>query len=634
METKLSNYAKYKSFLPIFILFSLSIVGILTTYVFQKIEDELDNEILVVEHQNLLLNVIKQYHKPAIEGNPEAQVQLKMHERSYKDSFEALITGGEPSVTEKFIIHGTSIPKAKQQLSSITGAWKDYQTLNQQAKNNFKKGSEGYASDLEYIDDKFYDLDDYNKQLLEVFIKHKKIYHNLKLGSIGTLIGLMTIVLIFSFIHYKTSINKPLEKLTQITQNIEHGNLSDKLKFKENSPIGQISASINRIIDNQTDLTEKFHLLGNGEFSFDIITHGRDDNFNSSLEEMRKKLFEFYELDRKKASQGNWVNKGLALFSEILRNNTDDLTKLSDILICELVKYLKANQGCIYLLEKDGKKDALFLKSTYAWERKKYVEGKIEIGEGLVGQAFLESDTIYLTDVPDNYINITSGLGTANPSAILIVPMIYNDEIYGVIEIASFKEYEEFELGLVKKVAESIASAISTVRNNEHTRHLLTESQKLTEQMKSQEEALRQNAEELQSTQENINKQLEIIDFEKQKNTAVLETSADGIVSFDHNGYVEFFNAAAEDIFLTSREKVIGQKIDEIIPFVMEKSGDGYTAKFKQGEELIDIGVRTEVQLKDSTGDDIDALMTLSQNNIQGKYYFAVFIQSISVELF
>lgn len=239
-----------------------------------------------------------------------------------------------------------------------------------------------------------------------------------------------------------------------------------------------------------------------------------------------------------------------------------------------------------------------------------------------------------MTDVPDNYINITSGLGTANPSAILIVPMIYNDEIYGVIEIASFKEYEEFELGLVKKVAESIASAISTVRNNEHTRHLLTESQKLTEQMKSQEEALRQNAEELQSTQENINKQLEIIDFEKQKNTAVLETSADGIVSFDHNGYVEFFNAAAEDIFLTSREKVIGQKIDEIIPFVMEKSGDGYTAKFKQGEELIDIGVRTEVQLKDSTGDDIDALMTLSQNNIQGKYYFAVFIQSISVELF
>ena len=138
METKLSNYAKYKSFLPIFILFTLSIVGILTTYVFQKIEDELDNEILVVEHQNLLLNVIKQYHKPAIEGNPEAQVQLKTHERSYKDSFEALITGGEPSVTEKFIIHGTSIPKAKQQLSSITGAWRDYQTLNQQAKNNFK----------------------------------------------------------------------------------------------------------------------------------------------------------------------------------------------------------------------------------------------------------------------------------------------------------------------------------------------------------------------------------------------------------------------------------------------------------------------------------------------------------------
>ena len=136
-----------------------------------------------------------------------------------------------------------------------------YTPLSEIEPGYLKKGSEGYTSDLEYIDDKFYDLDDYNKQLLEVFIKHKKIYHNLKLGSIGTLIGLMTIVLIFSFIHFKSNINKPLEKLTRITQNIEHGNLSDKLKFKENSPIGQISASINRIIDNQTDLTEKFHLL-------------------------------------------------------------------------------------------------------------------------------------------------------------------------------------------------------------------------------------------------------------------------------------------------------------------------------------------------------------------------------------
>jgi len=189
-------------------------------------------------------------------------------------------------------------------------------------------------------------------------------------------------------------------------------------------------------------------------------------------------------------------------------------------------------------------------------------------------------------------------------------------------------------LQLVDKIAESIASAISTVRNNENTRILLQDSQMLTEQMRSQEEELRQNAEELQATQENINRQLEIIDFEKQKNTAVLETSADAIVTFDQNGFVEFFNEAAEDIFVTKREQVIGKKIDAIIPFEIKKDGGEYSVKFRKGDELKNIGVRSEVDIYDSVGDEVNVLMTLSVNNIQNKHFFAVFIQSIAVELF
>ena len=635
METKLSKLQKYRSFLPILLLFSICIIGIVTTYIFQNIEDDLDNEILVVEHQNLLLNVIKQYHPKAIRGEESADSQLKMFHRQYIGSVEAMKNGGEPlGMKEEFLVAGTTIPKARQQLNSITGAWRDYLVVNRQARQNFRKGSEGFQSDLEYIDDKFYDLNVYNEQLLEVFIKHKNIYHNLKVGSIFGSVLMMLLILIFAFNTHRRTINKPLESLLELTRNIEEGNLSGKLKFNEKTQLGQLSASVNRIIENQFELTQKFKKLGNGEFSFDVPSYGRNDEFNRALEKMRKKLFDFYELDRKKSSQGNWVNSGLALFSEILRNNTENLTELSDILISELVKYLKANQGCIYFLEENKGVEELILKSTYAWDRKKFVEGKIQIGEGLVGQAFLEADTIYVTDVPDSYVSISSGLGEANPSAILIVPMIYNEQVFGVLEIASFKTYQDFELGLVEKVAESIASAISTVRNNEHTRMLLSESQKLTQQMKFQEDALRENAEELQATQENINRQLELIDFEKQKNTAVLETSADGIVSFDQNGFVEFFNESAEEIFLQKREKVIGQKIESIIPFIVQKSGEGYTAKFQKEDDLIDIGVRTEVTLKDANGDPIDALLTLSQNNIQGKFYFAVFIQSISVELF
>jgi PAS domain S-box-containing protein len=633
-----STFSKHKYFLPTVLIFALSVFSVFTTYIFQNIEDELDDEILMVEHQRLLLNVIKQYHPAAVRGDDEALKKLEETSRSFRNSVEALRIGGRPDgMEEKIIVHGTDIPEAKQQISAIIGLWEEYRTENRQARQNFKHGeTKGAEENLIEIRNKFFNLKTYNDGLLQSFIEHKSIVHIYKVSSIGGMLLITFVVLIIAYFRFIRKVNKPLEELLEVADALEQGDLSKKVKFVENTPIGSIAKSINRIVANQNDLTDKFNQLGEGTFSFDITNHGKDDKLNAALESMRKKLYDFYELDRKKASQGNWVNKGVALFSEILRNNTDDISKLTDILISDMVKYLKANQGCIYLLEESSKtKDKkLILKSTYAWERKKFQEKELEVGEGLIGQAFLEQGTIYLTDVPDSYVNITSGLGEANPRSILIVPMLYNDEIYGVLEIASFNEYEEFELQLVEKIAQSIASAISTVRNNEHTRILLQESQMLTEQMRSQEEELRQNAEELQATQENINRQLEMIDFEKQKNTAVLETSADAILTFDENGFVEFFNESAEEIFLTKREKVLGKKIANIIPFEIKKDGDKYSVKFKEGDRLIDIGIRSEVNIYDSEGEEVNVLMTLSVNNIQNKYFFAVFIQSIAVELF
>jgi len=142
--------------------------------------------------------------------------------------------------------------------------------------------------------------------------------------------------------------------------------------------------------------------------------------------------------------------------------------------------------------------------SCYAWDKKKFVNQKIHRGEGLAGQAWQEMDAIYITDVPQNYIKITSGLGDSNPTSILIMPLQVNDQIFGVLEIASFSKMADFEIDFVKKVAESIASTVSTVKVNERTQKLLTESQQMTEEMRAQEEEMRQNMEELQATQEEM----------------------------------------------------------------------------------------------------------------------------------
>ena len=122
----------------------------------------------------------------------------------------------------------------------------------------------------------------------------------------------------------------------------------------------------------------------------------------------------------------------------------------------------------------------------------------------MVGQAWEENDTLLITEVPANFVRITSGLGDANPNCFLIVPLTVNDVTYGVVEIASFKKFETHQIEFVKKLAESIAATLSTTKINERTKYLLEQSQMQTEQMRAQEEEMRQNMEEMQATAEEL----------------------------------------------------------------------------------------------------------------------------------
>jgi GAF domain-containing protein len=183
------------------------------------------------------------------------------------------------------------------------------------------------------------------------------------------------------------------------------------------------------------------------------------------------------------------------------------------MMIKHLTDYVNANQGGVFILNENDKTNPhLELISCYAYERKKYQNKIVEIGEGLVGQAYLEKETIYITDIPKDYIQITSGLGGAAPVCILIVPIKNNNSVEGVLEIASFNVFQEHEVAFIEKLAENIASALSNLKTNEKTKTLLHESQVQGEQLRSQEEEMRQNMEELSATQEQmISKEKEYI---------------------------------------------------------------------------------------------------------------------------
>ena len=209
------------------------------------------------------------------------------------------------------------------------------------------------------------------------------------------------------------------------------------------------------------------------------------------------------ERRRIEEEQRNWVTKGLAEFGEILRKSSDNLEELSYEIIRYMVNYMKINQGGVFLLNQEKNRDPYFeMTACVAFDRRKYADKIIHWGEGLIGRCGLEKETIFLTDVPQDYITITSGLGDANPGTILLVPLKTNDGLYGVIELASFQVLQSFEIEFVEKSAESIASTIAMVKTNIQTNKLLRETQIQAEKMAQQEEELRQNLEEMRATQE------------------------------------------------------------------------------------------------------------------------------------
>lgn len=199
-----------------------------------------------------------------------------------------------------------------------------------------------------------------------------------------------------------------------------------------------------------------------------------------------------------------WAAEGIAQISEIVRHTSSD-ENLFDQLITSTVKYLKANQGGLFVVDRSDKV-TIQLAACYAYERKKYIEKTIIPGEGLVGQAYLEAKYLHFTEIPPNYVNITSGLGKATPTSLIIVPLIVNEEVEGLLELASFSNFEEHEIEFLERLGEVMAAYIQSQRVMQQTQHLLEQAQEQGEEMRAQEEEMRQNMEELQATQEEMHR--------------------------------------------------------------------------------------------------------------------------------
>lgn len=342
--------------------------------------------------------------------------------------------------------------------------------------------------------------------LMNIADDKKKFYSFILRMVFGVTVLFFAIIAVLATYLCLKNISKPIDMLKNQANSMSLGRFDVDFVIKQNDEIGDMVKAMNNIIVGLKKKTLFATRIGEGNYdeSFELLSD--EDEMGKALLTMKDNL----KLNAEEDKIRNWTTHGQAQFGEILRENNASNSNLLDMVLMFIVKYLKANQAALFLLNEDAalKREVLELAACYAYDRKKYLDIKVEIGEGLLGQTVLEREMTYLTDIPEGFVRITSGLGDSGPNAVVIAPIMYNNVVLGVIEIASFTKFASHHLHFVEKVAESLGSTISNIRTNERTKKLLEDSQSFTEQMRSQEEEIRQNMEELLATQEEANRKL------------------------------------------------------------------------------------------------------------------------------
>ena len=402
------------------------------------------------------------------------------------------------------------------------------------------------------------------------------------LKSIILWISFITIAVAL-YIGYRTldklinAVNKPSNYLAHLAE----GEFVAPLKAPENE-LKPIVIAANKVRENLLTASEFATAIGNGEFDHEFTPAGDNDNLGNSLLLMRGQLKAVSQEDRNR----NWISTGLAKFSQLLRQEHNSIGQMADELLSQLVRYMKINQAGLFILNEPEHDEPPYLEliGAFAYDRKKYLEKQVVLeeggAEGLVGQVYQQKKIMHLQNVPPQYIKITSGLGGAVPRALLLVPLVSNEQCMGVLELAAFKPFEEHEVEFAEQISQAIATSFAAIRGTTKMRQLLEETQQQSQQMQAQEEEMRQNMEELSATQEEMQRrqqELERLKLELEDQVATRTAEVTNLLERHHlaniNASHGFWDlivpengqlSPETDIYFSARFKqMLGYKEDE-----------------------------------------------------------------------
>ncbi|MCS6795943.1 MAG: PAS domain S-box protein [Raineya sp.] len=512
---------------------------VLTSYFFNAIEQG-QYLVDIAGRNRTLSQLIVLDAQKVVEGNENMKVILREHIAEHARILRALRDGGTITVDNREI---TIDEKADKEMlptiKRVEKLWQSYQdtasivvaeptkiSVRQEAKQEIKLDIEleklaemGFEEKqitnpvvlkaIDYLKRKSSEMLLLNEQLVREFL----IVLDKKRQNADLIILILTLInagaIVGAFFVVKDVVLKPLTIIAEAAEEIAEGYSSKPIEYEFNNEVGSVVRAINKIVGSLENATDFIQNIGRGNLNaqykgIDNYAELEKESLAGALLDMRERMINVAQSEKNR----EWSNTGLTKFVEILRKDNDNLQKLSANIISELVNYVEAAQGCMYIVSRDDEENEettyAEIVAAYAFGQQKFLKQKIYRHEGVIGQVLIDKETVFIDDVPDDYSDIVSGLGAAKPNNVLIVPLKLNEVLVGMIELTTFRKFEPYKIEFIERLANNIASTITNVRVNERTRLLLEEQRNTTLQLASKEQEMKQSLLQLQSTQEEM----------------------------------------------------------------------------------------------------------------------------------
>ena len=342
-----------------------------------------------------------------------------------------------------------------------------------------------------------------------------------------------------------------------VVKNIEELSKGDYLSISKNiksGPMGTVARFANIIAEQAKKASDVLKNIRNENYENIFEYVHRHDSLKHEILDLQAKFAEEKKTTNEKINKEKLeriINTGIERVTEILQLS-DDLQTMSDNIISEVIKYLNVSQGGLFFINReDPDNPILELKSSFAYSKKRLSVKTLPIDYGLTGRSILEQQSIYLTEIPVDYTELISGFGESPPKYIAIVPLIFNNKVYGVIEIASLFEIEPYKIEFLEKIGQSISSTYNNFSIN-----LITE--KLLGRSREQSQAMIEKDLDMQKRIESLNKYRKYTDvkvFEVENilssiyaGTLVVEYTTDGKIVSSNTNFVSMLNAKGEEL--------------------------------------------------------------------------------------